>query len=135
MICAVDFSDPSMEALNFAARFAGDYGAELTVIHVVEVDPVHVLTDVKFKKFAASLMREAEARLSEMLSTSGVPTETKALVKQGKPQAIVEELIQKTGCDLLVAGTRGMHLPRQGGIGSTANAFLRSVPVPVLLVP
>jgi nucleotide-binding universal stress UspA family protein len=135
VVCAVDFSATSIAALNFATRLTGLFGADLIVIHVVEVNPIHVLTDVKFKHFTASLMREAEARLSELVLTSGVPEGTRVVVEKGKPHQHVEELVRKTGSDLLIVGARGVHAAQNRGIGSTANAFIRATSVPAIVVP
>ena len=39
IVCAVDFSDCSMHALNYAMSLAQEADAHLTVVHVIELPP------------------------------------------------------------------------------------------------
>jgi nucleotide-binding universal stress UspA family protein len=138
IICPVDFSDLSKEALAYAASFAKEYKAELLLVHVVEdvyfpVDP----TSWGFSVAAFSKERKsaAEQGLTE-LAESSVPDEvkTETIVAAGTPFLEIIRLAKERDADLVVLSTHGRSGLAHVLMGSVAERVVRKAPCPVLVV-
>ena len=76
----------------------------------------------------ADLLRSAEA----LLDAAGLSYESE--VAGGAPAALIVELAENYGCDMVVMGARGVGAPDAGGLGSVAGAVLLHSPLPVMVV-
>ncbi|OGF98595.1 MAG: hypothetical protein A2Z86_05655 [Candidatus Glassbacteria bacterium GWA2_58_10] len=139
-----DFGESAEEALRYAAMFAGEYGAELTIMHVVSLFGNGPLTAKKqlsrmeryADKFADQVHEEAEAIID---NTIGDPRHThlkmkKLIVRSLSPHGEIIQAAEKEKIDLIVMGTYG-----RGGVshmlfGSTAEQVVRMAGCPVLTV-
>lgn len=145
LLCAVDFSEPSLEAVRFAGSLATEAGARLVLMHVIEwpwhEPPPPRLADLPPAQAAAlaDYRRDAEttatARL-ESIASSDVPQGAAVVVRvrHGKPyeQLLVEA--REGGVDLIVLGVHGRSALDLGVFGSTANQLVRAATCPVLTV-
>jgi nucleotide-binding universal stress UspA family protein len=141
ILCPVDFSDSSAQALAHAAAVARWYGAELTALHVHQVMvpvigvgpyvdaslPV-VLSDAERAQVETALATFAAAE------TSGA-TLTTALVEDLNVPAAILARIEQMRADLVVIGTQGRSGFERVMLGSVAERVLRKAACPVLTVP
>jgi nucleotide-binding universal stress UspA family protein len=126
ILVPLDSSRFSEQALPLAAALAGRLGAELRLLHVH--DPLfgeirEIVTrreEVHLGELARRLDREAGGRVATARRLGKVDEEL--------PRFIAEE-----GIDLVVMTTRGWGGAGRDGLGSVAEATLRSAAVPVLL--
>jgi nucleotide-binding universal stress UspA family protein len=137
VLCPTDLSEVSARAFDYAAAFAGWYGARLSVLHVAPTLPAMVGVSGAMlpppPPEPEDYRPAVERFVAERSPTGSRPVET--LVATGNPAARVVECAEETNADLVVVGTHGRHgLPRWL-LGSVAEQLLRTAPCPVLAVP
>jgi nucleotide-binding universal stress UspA family protein len=141
IVCAVDFSDCSMRALDYAMSLAQEANAQLTVLHVVEPLP-DILTDGSetalgrpelIHEMAAAAETEGRARLEKAVPDpvrSFCQVETVQTV--GKPYQEILKLAAAQASDLIVIGVHGRSAADLVLFGSTAQHVVRQAACPVL---
>jgi nucleotide-binding universal stress UspA family protein len=140
ILCAVDFSDFSLDALRHGVVLAGWYGAELTLVHVYE--PAPMLLPVKDPPGNLPLSQPIdEAALAEQLRNFCAPAlaaferHVEIVLKEGKPAKEIPREAERTSADLLLLGTHGRSGFERLFLGSVTEKVLRSTRVPVLTIP
>lgn len=132
VVCAVDFSHNSIEALEYSVRLAAACRAELALVHVVEVEPE---VSEAARAQISRLIEQARDRLRKLAETSGARRDVRVVVEEGKPGVKLLEAATRLGSDLLIVGRRGEYAPKGMGAGSVAYGILRASTLPVLIVP
>jgi nucleotide-binding universal stress UspA family protein len=141
VVCAVDFSDCSMHALNYAMALAQEADAHLTVIHVIELPPdvpreVHenMRTGPRsLREYVALAEEDGRARLRD-----AIPESVRAycvvdtVLATGKPYREILRVAEEQKADLLVAGIHGRGPVDRLLFGSTAQHLVRRASCPVL---
>ena len=133
-----DFSENSCAALDYAAKLAEFYKAELCLLHVVNSPIQHdsfllssfQIDDIERK--ATSAKRQALLNLIKTRIGEQVPV--KVMLRRGVPLVEIINAARKCEADLIVMGTHGRTgLPKML-IGSVAKKVVRHAPCPVLTV-
>jgi len=127
MLCCTDFSDQSERALEYAVSLATEYGAELTLLHVLE----GVAGSADIQNEIAKAMESLEKRISP--ETRG-KCKTKTVVRIGKPYQQIIELALESRTDLVIMGVRGRNALDIAVFGSTTYRVVQLGPCPVLVV-
>jgi nucleotide-binding universal stress UspA family protein len=128
VICAVDFGPQSARALRWAADYAAEFGAKLTVAHAVFPTALPERYTFQWHEEAHT---EARDRLHALLSQAGVRAD--ALVVRGDaPRALCAAIQQKEGA-LLVIGRRAVS-GKKGRLGSDAYGIICQSPCPVVSI-
>jgi nucleotide-binding universal stress UspA family protein len=137
VLCPIDFSDESRNALRWARVVARRRQATLIVLHAVE--PL-LAEAARVSRGQALGDAETEAALREFVQAT-VPEVATALdrvtcrVRVGEPaQAILDEAAKERPL-LVVMGTHGLGGFRKLLVGSTTERVLRGARQPVLAVP
>jgi nucleotide-binding universal stress UspA family protein len=128
IICATDFSSPSLRALEFALSLAHEYKAHLTLVHVIEPS---------LRDSPRLAMQQDENRLRDM-----IPPQPELLYR---PEVIVEtgavadrilNLAADLSADFIVMGVRGAGAFAQTAsrFGSIAHRVVALAPCPVMTV-
>ena len=136
LLVPVDFSDYSLEALEYAARLAKQWGAALTLLHVME--PVSYGLDFTLAlggEDAQATRTGLEARLADLatpLLAQGLAVDRH--LRGGTPIDSILGWTSRQPCDLIVMGTHGRRGLSHLASGSVAEAVLRRAPCPVLTV-
>jgi nucleotide-binding universal stress UspA family protein len=136
VLCPVDFSDQSRQALRWAAALATRHGCRLMVINVV--DPL--LAEAAKAKLGYDLVgTETEPALHELalasLPDENARPETVVDVRVGDPSTAILDIAAKEDPELIVMGTHGLGGVRKWIVGSTTERVLRHAPSPVFAVP
>jgi nucleotide-binding universal stress UspA family protein len=142
ILCPVDFSDVSRQALGRAMAVARAYHAEVTVLHVLPLPsavPALPYGPEGPGPFGFEVM-DRPRTLTELARFVGTTHTAGVTVHQEVAEAKVahrEILVQaaRTAADLIVLGTHGHSGPNHLFLGSVAEKTLRASPVPVLIVP
>jgi nucleotide-binding universal stress UspA family protein len=135
ILVPVDFSDCSLDALQFAVVVAQQAQASLLLLHVLE--PVSYGLDFTFGQ---SGTREQEreiwtTRLEGLVSShqqAHVPIASQ--LRGGVPADSILDAVQTLPCDLIVMGTHGRRGLSHVLSGSVAEAVLRQARCPVIAV-
>ena len=139
ILCAVDFSEGSREALRVAAGMAAVDNAELVVAHVW-TPPVYFMGETV--GLPASLLadlvyaaeRELAAWKTEAVGLGATRVSTAFLT--GAPWHEIAATAKKDhSIDLLVVGTHGRTGLKHALLGSVAEKIVRHSPIAVLVVP
>jgi nucleotide-binding universal stress UspA family protein len=131
ILAAVDFSEPSRTALDFAARLARQAGAALHVVHAE--DPLLAAGARSAGIDLSTQTREELARFVSPLWSGGAPARYH-IVTGGSVTAICA-VAAREHLDLVVAGAHGMSGAARAVFGSTTEGVLRHANTSVLVVP
>lgn len=132
ILAAVDFSDPSRTALDFAARLARQTGAGLDVLHVQ--DPL-LAEGARHAGF--DLSRDTEEELARFVAGTAAASAIAphVHVATGAAADVIVQTAQRLGADLIVVGSHGMSGAERLVFGSTTEGVLRRAPLSVLVIP
>ncbi len=127
ILYCTDFSKDSTRAFDYAFSLAMEYGAEITLLHVLE--------DVRDSGDAQSAMAEVKTRLSASIpkEASGRCT-SPVKVRIGRPYQEIVQLAVEDQTDLIVVGVRGRNIVELSLFGSTTYRVIQLGPCPVLAV-
>lgn len=134
ILCGVDFSNASKEALRAAAELARANGSRLTVLFAD--DPMLVAAAKAAHDIRGSATSTAEA-LDRFIADTvrPLPGKVRAMVTSGTAADELLKAARRLDVDLVVIGTRGIGKVARLLLGSTADHVLRRARVPVLAVP
>lgn len=135
ILVPVDFSDCSLEALEYAVQAARQFAASVAIVHVIE--PASYGLDFTLSH-AGDVQRTTEAldrRLGEFTALlKGQGLSGQHQVRSGAPGATIPDVARAVEADLIVMGTHGRRGFSHLVSGSVAEAVLRHAPCPVLTV-
>src|SRR5688572_17799368 len=139
ILCGVDFSDFSLDALRHGLVLAQWYSAQLTLFHVYQAsrplvvestpgsvpvflgaDPDEITEEVR--RFCAPLLASSEQRVE-------------IVVRPGDAAKEIKREAEELPADLLLLGTHGRSGFERLFLGSVTEKVLRSTPVPVMTIP
>lgn len=130
-----DFSDHAAYAQRFAQSLAKQYGADLHIIHVVQlytyVVDFGMDSTVQYQSVQASLQQLLDDLLDEL---AGEPYSVSGELIQGDPVKEIVRVAREDNSDLIVLGTHGRSALEHVLLGSVAEKVVRKAPCPVLSV-
>jgi nucleotide-binding universal stress UspA family protein len=141
IVCGVDFSDSSMEALKLALSLAQEANARVTILHVIELPPGLPSEKRDFVLPAPRLLQDylaaAEQDSWELLKAAVPETmraggNVDAVVSVGKPYREILRVAATPPADLIVMGVQGRGAADLLFFGSTAQNVVRQATCPVL---
>jgi nucleotide-binding universal stress UspA family protein len=141
IVCAIDFSDCSMHALNYAISLAQEADASLTVVHAIELPPdapreVHenmFAGSRSLHEYIAYAEEDARARLKQAVPESvRAYCAVETVMPTGKPYREILRVADERKADLLVIGVHGRGAVDRLLFGSTAHHLVRQASCPVL---
>jgi nucleotide-binding universal stress UspA family protein len=139
ILCAVDFSAGSDEALKVAARIATEHASDLVITHTWYVPPMVYAGELAYpSELVRGLTEDAEHGLAKAVEQArGLgATKVSSLALSGPPwETIVEAAEAATDVDLIVLGTRQRSGLSRVFLGSVAEMVVRHAPCSVLVVP
>ncbi len=142
ILCPIDFSPASYEALKVAVEMAGKFEAALEVIHVIPPVPVHspypdpplaVSFDVPL--YQQELARHSEKALENLVGQA-VPREIPTMIRvlTGEAAQEIVDFAAKESSSLIIIATHGLTGWRHFVIGSVTEKVIRLAPCPVLAI-
>ena len=138
LLVAVDFSDPSIRALQVARDIGTRLNAKLLVVHFVPMRIVDMGMEggVDFiEEMHQSEMEEAKVKLEKFIKDhTTTEDEIEQHLRSGEPAAEVNASAAELEADMIVIGTHGRTGLKHLLLGSVAESILRSADVPVLCV-
>jgi nucleotide-binding universal stress UspA family protein len=139
ILCPIDFSEFSLDALRHGLELARWYSAELFLLHVYQVSqppPVEALLDTQSAFIGFDPKRIAEevrGFCAPLLAHSGRTVEV--VVRSGDPAREIRTEAARLPADLLILGTHGRSGFERLFLGSVTEKVVRSTRVPVLTIP
>ncbi len=134
ILLAVDLTEDSQIVADQGLALARGFGAELSVIHVIEPLSLAYGGDIPMDLSSVQdqIHAQAKSHLAEFSKSIEVPPSNQYLIF-GRPEAEIHRVAECKNMDLIVVGSHGRH-----GIalllGSTANGVLHGAGCDVLAV-
>jgi nucleotide-binding universal stress UspA family protein len=140
VLCPVDLSEASRQALRHAAALSSWYDAPLTALHVfADIQVFEVSSPFGGSTMASVMIGESqlvERRVAvEQFVTETLGTHPVDVVVRDATDPVAEILIEAADVSLIVMGTHGRSGIDHLLLGSVAEKVLRRAPCPVLVVP
>lgn len=145
ILCPVDFSDSSAQAVEYALSLAQANDAHLTLLHVVTYDPATEapeLYDTVVANRVPSLdayWEHMEASSREQLEAAIPPSAREfctidTMLAKGKPYREILRIARDEQADLIVMGVQGRGAVDLMFFGSTTQHVVRQAACPVLTI-
>jgi len=136
ILVPVDFSDNSSHALMSASELAARFGAQITLIHVLEPAPfMSGYETLPYKVSDKQLELTAQTELEALAVRFVDPAvETKQVLRKGKAHHEIVRAAKQLNADLLVISTHGYTGLKHTLLGSTAERVVRHAGCPVLVL-
>jgi nucleotide-binding universal stress UspA family protein len=131
ILLATDGSEYSEGAAKFLARF------RFTPDDVIIV--MHVISEIPFEDDYKAQIRQVIKRVAPkiLVATADIlkPLKAKVLTieEEGYPAAVITQTGEKSGCDMIVVGARGVRGVKLLFLGSTTRAIAIDATIPVLV--
>lgn len=137
LLVAIDFSETSTRALEYAHALAGQLDASLTVAHFFEWPTFGADgTLPTIEEFDRLLRVEVATRVEALAARKSVkpPVAVSSVVRRSVDWEGINALAEELDADLVVVGTHGRRGVRHALIGSVAEKVVRTSQRPVLTV-
>jgi nucleotide-binding universal stress UspA family protein len=137
ILCPVDFSIHSRQALAYAALIAAKNDARLVVTFVEDPLLATAAAVAYDEKALIERGRKELGRMADRITKPfRVPARSVTLdVAIGRPAQVIANIAEKLRCDLIVMGAHGRTGANRLMIGSTTHRILRQSRIPVLATP
>ncbi len=139
ILCPVDFSDCSLNAIEFAARLGEKYKSQLTLIHVINRDDYFKLFPGEAdSQRQENFVKEKLASLKNAVSKESISrglVECVTLIVEGDIVDTVCGIAEDQDFDLIIIGTEGVNGNRSGKMGSRASEIVDNSIKDVLVIP
>jgi nucleotide-binding universal stress UspA family protein len=138
ILTAIDFSENSECAFDYALTLAAQFNAELTIIHVIN-EPVDLrgfyVPHISFEQLEREIEESAVKMMETFCSTKlGAFSNYKTSIMTGIPYDEILASAARIDASLIVLGTHGRTGLDRILFGSTAERVVRSASCPVLTV-
>jgi nucleotide-binding universal stress UspA family protein len=141
ILCAVDFSDCSMRALDYAVSMAQEADACLTILHVFDLEGAMSehwrdrLTPPSLRKELDTLESERRDRLTRAIPANvNSYCDVETVMGSGTPYKEILRVAMEKQSELVVMGVHGRNAADLLFFGSTTNHVVRQAPCPVLTI-
>ncbi|MGI8892298.1 MAG: universal stress protein [Bacteroidia bacterium] len=147
ILVPVDFSESVKPAIGFAANLARKTGAELYLIHVIDMPGIGegnmesgewtmsddgTANDIPLMMFMLKKIKEKMKALKDNEVLQGVKVIDN--IETGVAANSITDAATKYGVDMIIMGTHGASGWNEVFVGSTAEKVVRLSPVPVLSI-
>lgn len=138
LVLPVDFSDHAAKAVAYAQAFAGQFGAQVILVHVVEpavVPDNFGIVPPSYEEMNGLMRQAAQQRLGQLaLEVAGQTIAVRPVVCTGRAPREILRVARETEADLIIIATHGHTGLKHVLLGSTAEWVVRHAPCPVLTV-
>jgi nucleotide-binding universal stress UspA family protein len=139
ILCPIDFSQSSLDALAYAINMAQEADARLTLLHVVDIPTVVSEESAVFEADLGRIRHAAAAAARQRLhglvpedARSFCTVETEIVEGRAYPEILRQAADRRS--DLIVMGVHGRGAVDKLLFGSTTHHVIRAATCPVLIV-
>jgi nucleotide-binding universal stress UspA family protein len=139
IVCAIDFSDPALAALEWALSLAKEADARLSLLHVIEVPPElrasTVVTDREIDALHAAFEADALERLRALIPAHASDyCSVETATASGAAGHAILAFAKSRQADLIVMGAQGQQAIERLVFGSKTRDVVCGAACPVLTV-
>lgn len=138
ILTAVDGSDSAQLAVEASLQLASRCGAAVEFVYVVNLNGAFggypLPENTTFSSVLEGVLGAGKAVLEHVLDQAPEALETRGHCVDGDPGKTIVELAEKEGCDLIVAGSRGLGVLKGALLGSVSQYLVENAKCPVLVI-
>ena len=134
ILVPTDLSEMSLKSLQYAVPLAKQFGAKITLLHVVE--PTAYTPELPYPAaLGADHLAVIASRLAE-ISAGRIDYEIQVdkVIRHGFAFENILDVARETRTDLIITTTHGYSGLKHALMGSIAESVARSAPCPVLVI-
>ena len=139
ILCPTDFSECSLNAIEYAARIGEKYNSRLILFHVANTEDYLKLSPMDINAvYQMDFLKDKLKSLHKAIERESLPNGLESCESKIVDGKIVEEslsLAKEVKADIIVVGTEGMNELRKNIIGSRASKIVEQSEIDVLVVP
>lgn len=139
ILCPTDFSECSLNAIEYAAKLGEKYRAELILFHVPDKEDYLKLSardsealdqyDFILKKLQSLVRTVEEESIPKGLQSC------RSVVLEGKAVKTILTFAEENRIDLIIMGTEGVNEFKQSYIGTRSSKIVERSEIDVLIIP
>lgn len=138
ILTAIDFSENSELAFEYAVTMATQFNSELTIMHVIN-EPVDLrgfyVPHISFEQLEKEIEEGAAKMMETFCSTKlGSFSNYQSVIVSGIPYEEITRKADEIGASLIILGTHGRTGLDHILFGSTAERVVRSASCPVMTI-
>jgi nucleotide-binding universal stress UspA family protein len=136
ILVAVDFSEPSKNAVRYGLALAEQFKAGLILTHIVpESSALTYAFPTELPEVEKQQYGKAQREIQGLVTSEHAGgLNVRTIVKTGRIEEDLLGLVKTEGVDLMIMGTHGRRNVGRWFIGSVTEHMLRKVSVPLLTV-
>jgi nucleotide-binding universal stress UspA family protein len=131
IVCAIDLGLHSRHVLSWAAEFAREFGARLSITHAIPSSATYLGGFYFDPDWRTQMTRTAVERIA--LFRQEMDIDASVAIEAGEPPAVVTAAAETMSADLLVIG-RGSTPRAHGHLPTNAYSIVRQATCPVVTV-
>jgi len=131
IVCAIDLGLHSRHVLCWAAAFAREFGAQLSIVHAIPSSSTRLGGFYFDPDWRTQLTRTAVERIGVLRQEMGI--EASVAIEAGEPPVVVATAAETMRADLLVIG-RGSTPRAHGHLPTNSYAIVRESACPVVTI-
>ncbi len=139
IICPTDFSDCSLNAIEYAAKLGEKYKADLHLFHVPDKEDYQKLSSGELHSGDQySFIEKKLQNLVDTVNEESLPKgllSCKAEYREGKTVETIIQYAEDENADLIVMGTEGVNDFKKNFIGTRSSKVVERSSIDTLLVP
>jgi nucleotide-binding universal stress UspA family protein len=139
ILVPVDFSECARVGMEYALKFANEFGPDVTLFHAVSLRAYFLGDEYTARAVPPLIAQHNEYAKSEMATWHAAAAEkadsVDSKVAFGSPVDQIAHHVEREKIDLIITSTHGRSGLHRMLIGSTANQILRHADCSVLIVP
>jgi len=128
----VDYSEPGHAIIPYVAEMQSRFSAELSLVHAFGAEALAYsslpITDLQLPQQARSITEE---RLREFAQVNFPGLKVDVFVEVGEPGAVIHNVVQHQGADLVMLPSHGRAPLRRFLLGSVTAKVLHDLTVPI----
>ena len=134
ILCATDFSDFSNQSIVYGVELAKEFGAGLTICHVIDLSSVAIYGEFQLEPVEQQnrVMADAKTQLNKLVGDQ--PVNWEPLVTVGRPADEISRVVEERNIDLVITATRGRSGLKRLILGSITERLMRTLTCPLLVV-
>lgn len=135
VLVPIDFSKPSLQAVEFALPLLKEFGAELHLVHVFEPDyPLASTAALPLVVPNLQVGDRVRRHLKDVVKRYSIALRPENIhARRGRPFEEICRLARDRSIDLIITSTCGNTGLKHLALGSTAERIVRYSPCPVLI--
>lgn len=132
ILVPVDFTECTEKALFYAIPFARQFGATVTLLHVIE-QPFMPATEFGMV-ISVDTSSEAMHELEQLQARIAKQVNCRVLLRQGGAEHEIISTAKELNCDLIILGTHSRTGMDRLLLGSTVEKVVRTAGCPIFVV-